>query len=454
MKGKVLSVLLSAAMVTTMFTGCGNAAPQAAASSAAPAAESSKQASSAAAGSTTASGDTKEITFMFWDDLNTSTDLITQLYKKNIDRFNAENNGYHVTTITTNLDDYYTKLNALIAAGTTPDVIILSPGTYMNEYQASGAIQPLNKYLDADSAWKDSFSAGMMDGSKYGDDIYGVPTNFAAACCYYNKDMFAKAGITEVPADWDSFIAACDKLKAAGMTPISCSESTAWCLSMLAGYCMNRNGVDYDALNEGKAHWTDDNVLKGINDMVTLTKYFQETALGDSNDQATANFYNEKAAMLIQGSWAIAQMNGANADIQKKCGVFSFPTKDGSAGDMIVKCDNLSMSATTKNPEGVIKFMQTFTDDTAQKATVEECGKLPVTNVAYDASKAPAQCADITNILKNIKGSIGFYNEHVYNTEAGDLFDNTMVSVAMGDMTPADGQKTMEDWYAANAWKK
>ena len=43
------------------------------------------------------------------------------------------------------------------------------------------------------------------------------------------------------------------------------------------------------------------NVLKGINDMVTLTKYFQDTALGDSNDQATANFYNEKAAMLIQG---------------------------------------------------------------------------------------------------------------------------------------------------------
>jgi raffinose/stachyose/melibiose transport system substrate-binding protein len=146
-------------------------------------------------------------------------------------------------------------------------------------------------------------------------------------------------------------------------------------------------------------------------------------------------------------------MNGANSDIQSKCGVFSFPTKDGSAGDMIVKCDNISMMSTTKNPEGVIKFMQTFTDDTAQKATVEECGKLPVTNVQYDASKAPSQCQDITNILKNIKGSIGFYNEQVYNTEAGDLFDNTMVSVAMGDMTPEDGQKALEDWYTANAWK-
>ena len=390
---------------------------------------------------------------MFWDDLDTSTDLITQLYKKNIDRFNAANNGYHCTAITTNLDDYYTKLNALIAAGTAPDVIILSPGTYMDVYQQSGEIQALNSYLDADSDWKGSFSSGMMDGSTYDGQIMGIPTNFAAACCYYNKDMFSQAGITEVPADWDGFIDACDKLKAAGITPITCSESTAWCLSMIAGYCMNRNGVDYDTLNAGTAHWTDDNVLAGIKDMVTLTKYFQDTALGDSNDQATANFYNEQAAILIQGSWAIAQMNGANPDIQAKCGVFSFPTKDGSAGDMIVKCDNLAMSSTTKNPEGVIEFMKTFTDETAQKATVEECGKLPVTNVSYDASKAPSQCADITEILKNIKGSIGFYNEQVYNTEAGSLFDDTMVSVAMGDATPEDGQKTMEDWYAANAWK-
>ena len=47
-----------------------------------------------------------------------------------------------------------------------------------------------------------------------------------------------------------------------------------------------------------------------------LSKYFQKTAAGDDNDIATAAFYNEEAAILIQGSWAIAQINGNNPDFE------------------------------------------------------------------------------------------------------------------------------------------
>ena len=50
---------------------------------------------------------------MFWDDLNATEDLISIGYKETIDRFNKDYEGkYHVTPITTNLEEYYTKLNA------------------------------------------------------------------------------------------------------------------------------------------------------------------------------------------------------------------------------------------------------------------------------------------------------------------------------------------------------
>ncbi|MFQ7552988.1 MAG: hypothetical protein ACLRMZ_25260 [Blautia marasmi] len=55
--------------------------------------------------------------------------------------------------------------------------------------------------------------------------------------------------------------------------------------------------------------------------------------------------------MLVQGSWAIAQINGNNPDFESKCGVFQFPGIDGAndPNRMIVKTDNLLMSSTTEH---------------------------------------------------------------------------------------------------------
>ena len=94
--------------------------------------------------------------------------------------------------------------------------------------------------------------------------------------------------------------------------------------------------------------------------------------------------------------------------------------------------------------------MKYFTDDTAQKYTAEVGGKIPVTKVEYDASKAPAQLAYVMDIFENAKGTFGFYNESMPTTETGAHFDDTMVSVFLGDMTPADAAKDMEEYYNAN----
>ena len=74
-----------------------------------------------------------------------------------------------------------------------------------------------------------------------------VPTNFAAALCFYNTEIFDEAGV-EVPTTYDELLDACQKIKDAGYTPISCSAGTAWCLSMVAGYLCDRQGVDLAAI--------------------------------------------------------------------------------------------------------------------------------------------------------------------------------------------------------------
>ncbi len=428
MKKRIMAILLSVAMVATMLAGCGNAADGASA------------------------GGVQEITWMFWDDLNATEDLISLGYKDTIERFNKDYEGkYHVTPITTNLEEYYPKLNALVAAGETPDMFIVSPGPNLDVYVDPGVAADLTSYLEADG-WVDTFNGGKNAFSQqtYDGKIYAVPLNIAAACVFYNTDMFADAGITEMPTDWDGLMAACQALSDKGYTPLTISAGTAWCLSMLAGYICDSEGVDLDAIDAGTAHWTDANVVSAATKLIEISKYFQPTAAGDTNDVATANFYNEEAAMLIQGSWAIGQMNGANAAIEDKCGVFAFP---GTGGRVIAKSDSLAMSSSTKNPEAVIALMKYFTDDTAQKYTAEVGGKIPVTTVEYDAAKAPAQLAYVMDVFGNASSTFGFYNESLASTEAGETFDNAMVAIFLGEPVESSLQ-TIEDFYTNNVWNK
>ncbi len=405
---------------------------------------------------TAAADEPIEIEWMFWDDLEATTDLTTVGYAEVLERFNEDYEGiYHVTAITTNLEEYDGKLNALVAAGDTPDMFICNPGPNMDVYVNAGIAAPLTDILEnEESEWYSTFTDGIFERLTYDGEIYAVPTCFQAACVYYNTEMFEEAGV-EVPTTYDELLDVCQTLQDAGYTPISCSAGTAWCLSMVAGYLCDRQGVDLNAIASHDADWTDDVCVEAGYKLQELSQYFQPTAAGDSNDQATEAFYDEEAAMLIQGSWAIAQMNGANPDFEAKCGVFSFPGIDGGndPNRMIVKTDNLLMSSTTENQEAVIALMKYFTDETAQKYMGEVAGKIPIIkDVDIDYSVAPQQLSYINDILADATGTFGFYNESLASVEAGDVFDNAMVDIYLGNMTPEEAFQQVEDFYVEEVW--
>ena len=405
---------------------------------------------------TTLASDVEEITWMFWDDLEATEDLISKGYKEVLDRFNETYEGqYHVTAITTNLEEYDGKLNALIAANQTPDVYICNPGPNMDVYVNAGAAADLTDILtNQEAEWYETFTEGIFERMIYDGKIMAIPTNFAAACVYYNTEIFEEAGVTP-PETFDELLETCQTLQDAGYTPISCSAGTAWCLSMIAGYLMDRQGVDLNAIADHTANWTDENCVEAANKLLILSQYFQPTAAGDSNDQATANFYNGEAAMLVQGSWAIAQINGNNPDFESKCGVFQFPAIEGAndPNRMIVKTDNLLMSSTTKSPDACVALMKMFTDETAQKYTAEVGGKIPIIkDLEIDYDQAPAQLRYIQDILAKATGTFGFYNESLASVEAGDCFDNAMVDVFLGNQTPEEACQTIQTFYEENVW--
>ena len=467
---KLLAIGLSMAMTLSMLAGCGGNTPATSApaqseaeepAAEAPADDTAEAPADDAAEAPAADGEVQEISFMIWDDLEASEDLITKGYKQSVDRFNKDFEGkYHCTPITTNLEEYYDKLNALVTAGETPDVFIASPGANLNDYATTGVAAKMDDYLNADG-WKQTFTSdAVFAGGTYGDDggdgpgIYAIPLNIAAACVFYNTEMFEDAG-AEVPKTFSELLDVCQKLQDKGYTPITISAGTAWCLSMVAGYLCDRNGLNLQDIKDHKTDWKDEKVINAGKQIQELSKYFQKTAAGDDNDIATAAFYNGEAAILIQGSWAIGQINGSCAEgFADKVGVFAFPAVDGSSADpnrVIAKSDSLCVSATSQYPDAAVQLVKYFVDDTASKYTAEVGGKIPVTNVQYDEKVAPPELKYVMDVFKNASSTFGFYNESLYDTEAGSTFDNCFVDIFTGT-DPEKALDPIQEYYEMNVW--
>ena len=389
-----------------------------------------------------AGADEVTITFAFWD--NNQEPGMTAI----AEAYMAAHPDVKVEVQVTPWNEYWTKLEASAMGGSMPDVFWMHSNQFF-KYVTANTLLPMDFEYDYSP-----YPAGVTALYTYNDVHYAVPKDYDTIALVYNKEIFEEAG-AEVPATYDELLDTCQKIKDAGYTPITISAGTAWCLSMLAGYLCDREGVDLPAINSGEESWVQDKTIAAGEKLLELSQYFQETAAGDSNDDATMAFAMGDAAILIQGSWAIGQMNAYNPDIEEKCGVFQFPAIEGGGdpGRTIAKSDSLAVSATSKCPEGAVELIKYFTDDEAQKYTAEVGGKIPVTKVEFDLEVAPAQLADVMDVFSNATGTFGFYNESLVSSDAGSEFDNEMVAIFQQEKTPEEAFQAVEDWYAEEGYR-
>lgn len=108
------------------------------------------------------------------------------------------------------------------------------------------AFQQPNPYIPGNKRWADVMSPQVVAESLAGPStIYGVNGDYVAVAWFYNKDLFTKAGISGPPTTWAELITACNKLKAAGITPwaleIPSSGGYDW---MVRVFLANALGLD------------------------------------------------------------------------------------------------------------------------------------------------------------------------------------------------------------------
>ena len=172
MKKKVLSVVMAAAMMTSIFN---------------------------ATAVTVSAADAEELTI--WVHETDSPE--GQLYKTLVDEFNKEYEGTYHATLTQiarsgDAGGYDDKVNAAITNGGLPDVFTVD-GVAVAQYADANAIVPIGDYFKEDELA--DFNPSIIQQGTYNDELYTLGVMDSSVGVFYNKDMFEKAGIEPATAE-------------------------------------------------------------------------------------------------------------------------------------------------------------------------------------------------------------------------------------------------------------
>lgn len=161
-------------------------------------------------------------------------------WKGVVDEFQAANPNIKVDVQVINWNDIDTQVATMVQNGQVPDIL------QTGDYSGFVADQLLYK---VDEVLSPATSADMLEKfaefGKVDGTGYGIPFVSSARALFYNKELFAKAKITDPPKTWDELKAAAEKLKAAGVSqpfglPLGQEEAQAesflWMLGNGGGY--------------------------------------------------------------------------------------------------------------------------------------------------------------------------------------------------------------------------
>ena len=376
-----------------------------------------------------------------WWTLNFS-DAANATMKKIVQDFEAANPGTKIEIVTRGVDDLKTALRVAAGSDKGPDIYFSWAGLGLGgEYIKAGLSLPLDKYYEQ-YKWDDAFLPAALSFSKiYPGGRHGVPFTFKGEALYYNKALFQKAGITDLPKNYDELVADAEKLKAAGIPAITFGGTVNWHVMRLMDVILeSKCGADkHDALMNMKVDWsTEPCATASFEELSKWSKnYILNPFMGIDNSQSFNLFVAGRAAMMLEGDWLVQQL--AEAGNLDSFDVFPFPT---GTDRLYGFAEYNYVSTKSKNPDLAAKFLDYFNSAPVQQELV---GKLSTTsinkNVKYEKPRDLDQ--KWLGIFNSFK-AVYMNGDQAFPLDVTTEYFRVINDVASGNIAGADAAKQLQ----------
>lgn len=311
-------------------------------------------------------------------------------------KFNASQDEYEIKpSYKGNYTETMTAAIAAFRAKQQPTIVqVFEVGT-ATMMAAKGAVYPVHKLMeDAGEPFDQSVYLQPVIGYYTDSDgkLLSMPFNSSTPVLYYNKDLFAKAGIDAAPKTWPEMGEAAKKLQASG---VKCGFTTGW-----QSWVQIENFSAWHNFPIG----TQSNGFDGLGTELTINspmhvKHIGQLAewqkskvfdYGGRRSDSAPKFYSGECAMYMNSSASRAgivdNMKGVNVGVSP---LPYWPEAEGAPQNTIIGGATLWVLAGHKAEEykGVAKFFSFLSSKEIQADWHQFTGYLPITTAAYDLSK-------------------------------------------------------------------
>lgn len=333
------------------------------------------------------------------------------------------------------------KLTTVTQAGAPPDIFHTWGGGVLKQQVTAHLVQDLT---NATAPWIDTLTPASLQAYVIDGKNYGIPFDIGMVGFWYNKELFARAGVSAPPATWADFLRAVRQLKAAGITPIALAGADKWPGHYYWAYLAMRvaglstlkqaavdGGFDRQDFIAAGRH------LKDLVDLGPFQKGFLAATYSSPDGQA-ATMGNAQAAMELMGQWAPTVQGSSSTTkggLGDKLGFFPFPVVDGGKGTATDAFGGGGGFAVGRNaPPEALDVVKVLVDVVNQRKAAATGAVIPVAKGAEDAIKDP----NLATVSKTLASATGFqlFLDQAYAPAVGQQVNDSVAELIAGTASP------------------
>jgi len=308
------------------------------------------------------------VTIEFWD-MQQSDKNILDAQAAAIAKFEAENPGIKINVTVFPIAEYRDKLLIAAQGGEPPDISTLDQ-IWMAQWAASGSIIPLDDYIAASDLSRDELFPGAWDSNVWDGKTWGIPLNNDVwQQMYYNKDMFAAAGLDpeNPPQTWDEMLAACEVLnQPPNQYCVALLGHMEWAAVLMDSFIYSNGGTVVNP--EGtKATINSPEAVEALKWYQQLEKFAPPGTGSRVESDAVASFTAGQSAAVLVGSW---QQDTFKGYPDLNWGVANTPAPAGKTFHGALGGWNMSIYADSKHPDEAWKYVEFLASDKEVQKTV------------------------------------------------------------------------------------
>ena len=326
--------------------------------------------------------------------------------------FEAANPEIDVQLTNFDHEGYKTSIRNFLTAD-PPDLANWYAANRMRPFVEAGLFADISDVW-ANNGLTESLAASVPSSTIDGKQ-YAIPYTYYQWGIYFNRDAYAAAGV-EVPGpegvNWETFLANCEKFKAAGIDCVTTGSSALWPVAGIFDYLSLRtNGYQFHSdLAAGKISWTSPEARAVFAEFGKLQPFVTENHAAIDWQDAAAIFVQGKAANYVMGNFAVGvfKEGGMTND---NLGFMVFPEiTAGLARAEEAPTDTIHLTSGAKNPDDAKTFLAYMASAEAQSKWNTAVGQLPTNKNATVPADDPFLTAGFQALSTSTGGIAQFWD--------------------------------------------